>query len=64
MVSSKENFLGVDTRGNMWFEKILDNGKQLWVKTRNNIIQNAGINDEIHVFNEKTGLSALSKPGR
>ena len=47
----------------MWLGKIMDNGKQLWVKTRNNIIQNAGVNEEIHVFNKETGLSAISKQG-
>lgn len=56
------NNLGTDKFGNMWSAKTLDNGSQIWVQTRNGVIQNAGINKIPRIFKPETGLSGLSEP--
>ena len=49
--------LGTDRFGNVWSAKILSNGSQAWVQSRNGIIQNGGINLVPFIFNDQTGLS-------
>lgn len=56
MASKAKNRLGVDMRGNVWYGEILDNGKQIWAWTRDNLIRDAGINEIPRIFNEETGL--------
>ena len=56
--------LGPDKRGNLWSSRSLRNGQQLWVKTRGNSIQNAGINNTPRVYNPVTGLSRQTKPAQ
>lgn len=63
LVKEKRNFIGICDRGQEWYVKILENGKQLWVVVRNNIIRNGGINETPRTFNSITGLSRLL-PGK
>lgn len=40
MANNAENFRGVDKYGNEWYTKILENGKEVWVESRNGNIFN------------------------
>ena len=50
-------FGGKDRRGLDWYYRILKDGSRLWVTTRNGIIQDGGLNNPPHMWNERTGLS-------
>ena len=50
-------FGGKDRRGLDWYFRILEDGSQLWVTTRNGIIQDGGLNNPPHIWDERTGLS-------
>ena len=60
--SNPNNLLGVDIYGNKWFTSIQSDGGQVWVQTRNGIIQNGGINYPPKPWNPTTGLSSPTKP--
>ncbi len=53
-----------DIHGNHWYEKILEDGKQVWVKVRNNKIISWGVNKakDIREWNSETGLAAPKAP--
>ena len=61
VANDKGNFLGKDSYGNSWYAQIQDNGSQIWVRTRNGVINNAGVNDMPREWNSKTGLNNNSK---
>lgn len=61
MTSDPKNFLGPDERGNLWYGKILPDGKQVWTSVRDNLIRNGGLNETPKIFNSKTGLCSLGK---
>ena len=54
--SRTENFVGIDQWGNKWFARVLENGKQVWVSVRNNVIRNGGLNETPRTFNPTGGL--------
>ena len=56
VANNKNNYLGTDKRGNDWYHKINDNGEQIWVRVRNGVIDNAGVNTTPRIFNSETGL--------
>jgi len=39
------------------FAKTLPDGRQVWVRTRNDVINNGGINDLPKTYNPATGLN-------
>jgi hypothetical protein len=45
VASNPENFAGEDRYGNKIFTKILENGKEIWVEVRDEMIRNGGINE-------------------
>ncbi len=47
---------GRDSRGNDWSTKVLEDGSQLWVSSRNGIIQNGGINKPPRRWDDVTRL--------
>ncbi len=51
--------LGTDRFGNVWSARILDDGTQVWVQSRNGVIQNGGLNQTPRGFNSDTGLAGL-----
>lgn len=53
--------LGTDRYGNTWSGRIQPDGTQVWVQSRNGIIQNAGINQTPRTFDRNTGLAAPSR---
>jgi filamentous hemagglutinin len=44
LTNDKKCFVGIDEHGKEWYSKILNDGTQLWACTKNNIIQNGGLN--------------------
>lgn len=53
--SDENNYIGKDSNGNRRYSKIID-GKQIWVSTRNGIIQNGGINEKpFNIMYDKKG---------
>jgi len=49
--------LGTDRFGNSWSARTRSDGSQVWVQTRNGVIQNGGVNSTPRSFNPQTGLS-------
>lgn len=49
-------YKGKDQNGCEWSSRILDDGSQLWVKYRDGIVQNGGLNKHPRPWNESTGL--------
>ena len=62
VVNDEQCYLGKCQWGTDWYQKTLDNGKQIWVEVYKNTIRDAGINDEPKCYNSKTGLKELTKP--
>ena len=56
VAGNQSNYLGKDSRGNDWYAVILEDGRQMWVRTRNGVIDNAGINDVPRTWDPETGL--------
>ncbi len=56
MANNLENFLGTDKYGNEWYTKILEDGRQVWVESRNGSIFEGGINETPKPWNPNTGL--------
>ncbi len=50
------NYIGKDARGNDWYVKIAEDGTQIWVRTRNGIVNNAGANEVPLEWDSETGL--------
>jgi len=55
-----------DRHGNHWYAKILEDGKQVWTRIRDNEIVAWGINkaEDVRTYNSKTGLAALKHPSK
>lgn len=51
------NYLGKDKYGNIWYAKIQEYGSQVWVRTRNGIINNGGVNKIPLPWDNETGLN-------
>ena len=56
VTSNVGNYLGKDARGNDWYAIISKDGKQTWVRVRNGVIDNAGVNDVPRIWDSETGL--------
>lgn len=55
--NNTKNYVGRDSYDNSWFEKIQSDGSQIWVKTRDSIISDAGKNDTPREFDPESGLN-------
>lgn len=56
VTSDLDNYLGKDARGNDWYAVISEDGTQTWVRVRNGVIDNAGVNDVPRTWDSETGL--------
>ena len=56
--NNKKNYYGKDKRGNHWHAKIMEDGSQVWVRSRNGIMNNAGVNlpSDTATWDPKTGF--------
>jgi hypothetical protein len=57
-------YLGKDKYGNDWHCKVLPDGRQVWVESRDGKIWDAGINDEQKPWNPNTGLKNPNPPDK
>lgn len=57
VASNNENYMCMDKYGNAWYSQMQSDGSQVWVNTRNGIIQNGGINNPPKIWNSDTGYS-------
>ncbi|MCI5143730.1 MAG: hypothetical protein D3909_18800 [Candidatus Electrothrix sp. ATG1] len=57
IASDSRTTLGTDRFGNEWSARIQPDGSQVWVQTRNGVIQNGGVNQTPRNYNPDTGLS-------
>ena len=55
-VTLTENFLGIAGRGNSWYAKTLDDGRQIWVEARGGKIWDGGINSIPRPWDDYYGL--------
>ena len=56
VANNAENFRGTDKYGNEWYTKILEDGREVWVESRNGNIFDGGINETPKPWNPNTGL--------
>jgi hypothetical protein len=57
LANNIKHYGGKDRRGLDWYYNDLGDGSQLWVTTRNGVIQDGGLNVPPHQWDERTGLS-------
>ena len=57
VANDRDNYRGVDKYGNKWFVEEGSDGNQIWVTTRNGVIQNGGSNNPPLEWDENTGLN-------
>ena len=57
LANDRSFHVGKDMRGNDWHIKYNEDGSQLWVTSRNGVIQNGGINNPPLPWDDDTGLS-------
>ena len=56
VANNLDNYIGKDARGNDWYAIISEDGSQTWVRVRNGVIDNAGVNDVPRIWDSETGL--------
>ena len=56
--------VGKDLRGLDWNSRINEDGSQLWVSSKDGVIQNGGINNPFHPWDKTTGFSKNVFKGR
>ncbi len=57
LANDEKHHIGKDSYGNDWHYKQLEDGSQLWVSSRNGIIQEGGLNSPPRPWDERTGLN-------
>lgn len=57
LANDVKSHAGKDIRGNDWNIRDLEDGSQLWVTSKNGVIQNGGLNKPPKPWDEFTGLS-------
>jgi hypothetical protein len=55
--NNPKNFIGTDARGTNWYAQIQSDGSQIWVRTYNGTVTNAGVNTTPRTFDPQTGLN-------
>ena len=64
LANDESMHVGRDSRGLDWNMKMNDDGSQLWVCSKDGVIQNGGINNPPHKWDDMTGLSRNLFKGR
>jgi hypothetical protein len=63
VANDPKNVLGPpDKHGVIWSARTLPDGTQVWVRTRNGVIMNGGINSTPKTYNPQSGLSSPQRP--
>lgn len=61
--NDEKNYLGTDRYGKRWYAQILPDGRQVWVCTRDGLIQNCGINESAYSWIDGEGLHQTRDKG-
>lgn len=61
--NNESNYVGTDRYGKRWYAQILPDGRQVWVATRDGIIQDCGINDSARSFDSDEGFCEPKSKG-
>ena len=61
--NNEANYLGTDKHGNRWYAQVMPDGRQVWVATRDGIIQDCGINDSARSFDSGEGFCQPKSKG-
>lgn len=64
LANDKSCHIGKDSRGLDWHVRMNEDGSPVWVSSRNGVIQNGGVNNPPHKWDEMTGLSRNLFRGR
>jgi hypothetical protein len=57
VANDRRNYQGTDKHGVTWYDKINPDGSQIWVKTKNDIICDAGVNKVPIIWDNETGYN-------
>jgi hypothetical protein len=57
VANNADNHNGTDKWGNSNYSKLLEDGSQVWVRVRDGIINDAGINKNIRSWDNDTGFN-------
>jgi filamentous hemagglutinin len=57
VANDRRNYQGADKYGVGWYSKTNSDGSQIWVKVKNNVICDAGVNKTPIVWDRETGYS-------
>lgn len=57
VANNENNYMGTDKYGNRWYSQMIENIGQVWVRVRDGIINNGGINNPPRDWNGETGLN-------
>lgn len=57
VANNENNYMGTDKYGNRWYSQMIENVGQVWVRVRDGIINNGGINNPPRDWNDETGLN-------
>lgn len=61
--NNESNYMGTDRYGKRWYAQTLPDGRQVWVATRDGIIQDCGINDSARSFDSDEGFCQPKSKG-
>ena len=56
VANNVDNFRGRDKYGNDWYTMDLEDGREVWIESRNGVIFDGGINETPKPWNPETGL--------
>jgi hypothetical protein len=57
VANDRRNYQGTDKHGVTWYGKMNPDGSQTWVKARNDVICDAGVNKTPPIWDEETGYN-------
>ncbi|MVB10497.1 hypothetical protein CAFE_11870 [Caprobacter fermentans] len=63
VANDKGNYKGTDQNGCRWYSQLQSDGSQVWVRTRNGIIINGGVNRPPKTWDPNIGYNSPVKPG-
>ena len=61
--NNESNYVGTDRYGKRWYAQTLPDGRQVWVATRDGIIQDCGINESVRSFDANEGFCQPKNKG-
>jgi hypothetical protein len=60
VANNKSNYRGTDNKGVDWYDLINPDGTQVWVRVRDGMIRDAGVNKVPKIWDDETGYNRNS----